>query len=162
MKYFLGLGSNIGDRIKNLKRAIELLKERNVEIIKSSSIYCTQPVDYLNQRWFYNLAIEVITELKPLQLLKSIKIIEREMGRKYYVEKGPRIIDIDILLAENMVVNTSKLKIPHPRMHLRNFVLIPLAEISPDAFHPVLKEKVKELLAKSKDNSTVEKISTQF
>ena len=162
MKYFLSLGSNVGDRIKNLKRAIELLKERNVEIIKSSSIYYTQPVDYLNQRWFYNLAIEVITELKPLQLLKSIKVIEKEMGRKCYVEKGPRIIDIDILLAENMVVNTSKLTIPHPRMHLRNFVLIPLAEISPDAFHPVLKEKVKELLAKSKDNSTVEKMGAQF
>ena len=159
MRYFLSLGSNLGDRAHNLKRALSFLKKEKIKILKSSSLYETQPVDYLQQPEFYNQVIEVETGLKPFDLLQLIKNIEAKIGRKVKVWKGPRIIDIDILLAEDFVSSTARLTIPHPRLAQRNFVLIPLAEISPESRHPLLEKTIKELLESSKDKARVTKIN---
>jgi 2-amino-4-hydroxy-6-hydroxymethyldihydropteridine diphosphokinase len=138
---YLGLGSNIGDREANLEAAIERLAP-----VRRSPIYETEPVDYLNQRWFLNLVVEVETMLLPMQLLARTLKIERELGRVRGVPKGPRTIDIDILLYGDAVVRTTKLEIPHPRMAERRFVLAPLADLAPDLRHPVTKETVREML----------------
>ena len=158
MRYYLSLGSNLGDRKKNLISAINLLIKNGIKINKISSIYLTQPVDFLEQNWFYNLVIEAETDLQPLELLNLIKRIEKEMGRKKVIKRGPRNIDIDIILAEEKVIKANELKIPHPRMHLRNFVLAPLSEICPNIVHPELKKNIKTLFNQSKDNSAVKKL----
>jgi 2-amino-4-hydroxy-6-hydroxymethyldihydropteridine diphosphokinase len=158
MRYFLSLGSNLGDRKKNLDRALVLLEEKGVKVINRSSLYQTQPVDMSYQPWFYNLAVEVDCEFSPQELLGVIKDIERKMGRKTSRSKAPRQIDIDILLAEDMVIQTQELIVPHPRLEKRNFVLVPLKEISPKTVHPLLKEKIADLWLKSGDTSLVKKI----
>ncbi|NIO47867.1 MAG: 2-amino-4-hydroxy-6-hydroxymethyldihydropteridine diphosphokinase [Candidatus Aminicenantes bacterium] len=158
MKYFLSLGSNLGDRGKNLTLALSLLEKEGVEILKMSSLYETQPVDFPAQPWFYNQLAEVRTEANPEVFLDLVKKIEQEMGRKPRLKKGPRIIDIDIILAEGSVIRKKELKIPHPRMEKRNFVLLPFVEISPDTIHPVLKEDMKTLWEKSDDRSIVKQI----
>ena len=158
MRYFLSLGSNQGDRKKNIARALSLLQEEGVEIRKVSSLYETEPVDFASQPWFYNRIAEVQASVEPDSLLTLIKSIEQKMGRDAQAEKKPRIIDIDIIMAEDEVIHTEDLEIPHPRMHKRNFVLAPFAEISPDTVHPVLKRPIKEMLKESKDISAVRQI----
>ncbi|MCP2599206.1 2-amino-4-hydroxy-6-hydroxymethyldihydropteridine diphosphokinase, partial [Candidatus Aminicenantes bacterium AC-335-B20] len=147
-----------GDRKKNLINAINLLIKNGIKINKISSIYLTQPVDFLEQDWFYNLVLEAESDLQPLDLLNLIKKIEKEMGRRKVIEKGPRNIDIDIILAEEKIIKANELKIPHPRMHLRNFVLAPLNEICPNIVHPEFKKNIKTLFTQSKDNSVVKKL----
>jgi 2-amino-4-hydroxy-6-hydroxymethyldihydropteridine diphosphokinase len=140
---YLSLGANLGDRQANLDQALKLISER-MRLGKVSSIYDTEPVGMTNQPRFLNLACEVLTRLSPEGLLALIKGIELKMGR--YSRTGePRIIDIDIVLFGDQVINTPDLVIPHPRMHERAFVLIPLAEIAPDLVHPVLKKTIKDL-----------------
>ena len=139
---YLSLGSNIGDREAHLEAAIDRLSP-----VRRSAIYETEPVDYLEQRWFLNLVIEIQTALFPMQLLGRIQKLERELGRVRGVPKGPRTLDIDILLYGDAVVRTPKLEIPHPRMTGRRFVLAPLAELAPDLRHPVTKRTVREMLA---------------
>jgi 2-amino-4-hydroxy-6-hydroxymethyldihydropteridine diphosphokinase len=140
---YLSLGSNLGNRQANLDQALKMISER-MRLGKVSSIYDTEPVGLVNQPRFLNLACEVFTRLSPEGLLALLKGIEQKMGR--YSRSGePRIIDIDIVLFGDQVVNTPNLVIPHPKMHERAFVLIPLAEIAPDFVHPVLKKKIKEL-----------------
>jgi len=158
MKYFLSLGSNLGDRGKNLTLALSLLEKEGVEILKISSLYETQPVDFPSQPWFYNKLVEVRAKTNPEVFLDLIKKIEQKMGRKRRLKKGPRIIDIDILLAEDNVIHKKELKIPHPRMEKRNFVLLPFVEISPETVHPVLNEDMKTLWGKSDDRSIVKQI----
>lgn len=158
MRYFLCLGSNLGDREENLEQAHSLLRKEGIRIIQLSSVYETQPVDLPSQPWFYNQVIEVEAEIAPLGLLSLIKRIERSMGRKTPIQKGPRVIDIDILLAEDKVIHTEELSIPHPRLDKRNFVLIPFAEISPETVHPLIKENIQNLLEKSSDRSTVKSV----
>jgi len=155
MKYFLGLGSNLGAKRKNLTQALGLLAQGGVRVMHASSLYRTQPVDDTEQPWFYNQVIEVSTSLNPYGLLRLIKGIEKRMGRKPTRPSGPRPIDIDILLAENWVIQTKRLVIPHPRMQRRNFVLVPFKEISPETTHPLLKKKISELWQKSADSSAV-------
>ncbi len=155
MRYFLSLGSNLGDRKKNLALALSLLEEEEVGIIKASSLYETQPVGIPSESWFYNMVVEVLAEAEPKDFLTLIKGIEKKMGRKPKTSKSNRIIDIDILLAEEKVIRTKELEIPHPRMEERNFVLIPLLEISPDQVHPTLGESIRDLYKKSKDRSAV-------
>ena len=144
---YLSLGSNIGDREGHLRTAVERLSSAGVGVLRISPVYETEPVDYTAQGWFLNLVVEAETELFPLQLLARTSRIERELGRARTVPKGPRTLDIDILLYGNSVVQTEKLQIPHPRMAERRFVLAPLADLVPDLRHPVLQKTVRELLA---------------
>ena len=158
MIYFLCIGTNLGDRRKNLAHAISLLEKEGIEILKVSSLYETQPVDIPSQPWFYNQVIEIRSNVNPMAFLALIKKIERKIGRMDHSYKGPRIIDIDILMVEKTVVQTKELKIPHPRMEKRNFVLLPFVEISPDAIHPIINEKIIDLLNKSNDHSIVKQV----
>jgi 2-amino-4-hydroxy-6-hydroxymethyldihydropteridine diphosphokinase len=143
---YLSLGSNIGDRETHLRSAIEQLESPALHIVRVSPIYETAPVDYADQRWFLNLAVEAGTDLFPLQLLSRIQKIERALGRIRTVPKGPRTIDIDLLLYGNAVVHSASLEIPHPRMAERRFVLAPLADLAPDLRHPVTRLTVRQML----------------
>ena len=120
---YLSLGSNLGDRAANIERALSRLAEENVCIVKRSSFYETEPVEFLAQGWFLNIAVEAETELMPRQLLRAIRNIERELGRKRIVKSGSRTIDIDILLFGTSIMNAADLEIPHPRMPERRFLL---------------------------------------
>jgi 2-amino-4-hydroxy-6-hydroxymethyldihydropteridine diphosphokinase len=154
---YLSLGSNIGDREKNIARAIEALTARCVRVIRNSSLYETEPLEIRDQRWFLNSAIEVETELAPAQLMAMLLEIEREMGRNRRVPKGPRLIDMDILLYSSEVVREPGLEIPHPRMAERKFVLVPLAEIAGEVNHPVSMMTISEMLEATADRSEVKK-----
>ena len=143
---YLSLGSNIGDREANLRAAIERLAAPRLRVLRVSPIYETEPVDYTDQRWFLNLAVEAETALFPMQLLARTGKIERALGRVRTVLNGPRTIDIDILLYGNAVVRCATLEIPHPRMAQRRFVLAPLADLAPDLRHPVTHLTVRQML----------------
>jgi 2-amino-4-hydroxy-6-hydroxymethyldihydropteridine diphosphokinase len=145
-RIYLSLGSNIGDREANLRKAVELLEALDVHVLRASRIYETEPVDYVDQAWFLNQVVEAETALFPMQLLTRIARIERELGRTRTVPKGPRTLDIDILFYAEAVVHTARLEIPHPRMAERRFVLLPLAELAPDLRHPVTRLSVRRML----------------
>jgi 2-amino-4-hydroxy-6-hydroxymethyldihydropteridine diphosphokinase len=155
MKYFISLGSNLGDRRKNLAQAVSLLQKNDIRILKASSVYEASPVGFTSQPWFLNQVIEIETNMQPESFLIMAKKIEKSMGRKRTIQKGPRCIDIDILLVENRVIQTKKVQIPHPELEKRKFVLTPLREISPETIHPVLEEKIEDLWRKCQDTSSV-------
>jgi 2-amino-4-hydroxy-6-hydroxymethyldihydropteridine diphosphokinase len=155
MIYFLSLGSNLGNARRNLERARRLLERGGAEVLKASSVYRTEPVDLADQPWFFNQVVEVRTDLGPHELLALAMSIEVKMKRALSVPKGPRKIDIDILLAGKTVLETPGLTIPHPRLALRNFVLVPLREIAPRTVHPVLGKTVRVLAGESPDPSAV-------
>ncbi|MDH5768778.1 MAG: 2-amino-4-hydroxy-6-hydroxymethyldihydropteridine diphosphokinase [Nitrospirota bacterium] len=143
---YIGIGSNLGDRQKNCLRAIELLQKRGLVVTKQSSLYETEPWGYKGQPQFINMAIELETELNPKELLTVLKNIEREMGREELLRWGPRNVDLDILLFDDIILTEDNLKIPHPLMHKRDFVLKPLCEIASDIHHPLLKVSISGLL----------------
>jgi 2-amino-4-hydroxy-6-hydroxymethyldihydropteridine diphosphokinase len=154
---YLSLGSNTGDRATNLNAAITRLSQVG-KVVAVSSFYETEPVEFTSQPWFLNCAVAIDTEKSPVKLLQAALAIEREMGRQRTQEKGPRNIDIDILLFEDEVVEEKGLKIPHPGLAARRFVLEPLAEIAPEVRHPVLKKTVRELLAALPAGQAVRKL----
>ena len=143
---YLALGTNLGDRIANLQTAINLLSSKAI-IVQESSVYVTPPWGIVDQPDFLNQVIEISTNLTPSCLLRSIKDIELKMGRQKTIRNGPRLIDLDILFYGAQVINKKALTIPHPRLHERAFVLVPLYEIAPDFVHPVLNETATSLLA---------------
>ncbi|HEY5470241.1 MAG TPA: 2-amino-4-hydroxy-6-hydroxymethyldihydropteridine diphosphokinase [Bacteroidales bacterium] len=156
---FLGLGTNLGNREKNLNDAFTGIREQIGKVLEASSVYETEPWGFQSESKFLNIVIKVETGLSPSMLLEAILLIELRLGR---VRSGnqfsSRIIDIDILLYEDQVIDKSELKIPHPKLHERKFVLVPLVEIEPDLVHPVLKKTMASLLESCEDKSEVRKI----
>jgi 2-amino-4-hydroxy-6-hydroxymethyldihydropteridine diphosphokinase len=155
---YLSLGSNLGDRAAQIEHALARLGEEGVRIVKRSSFYETEPVEFLDQGWFLNIAVEAETELTPSELLRVILQVEQELGRKRIVRSGPRTIDIDILFFDANILHEAELEIPHPRMTERRFVLVPMAEIAPEFQHPALHSTMAELLAAAKDRSQVRRV----
>lgn len=141
---YLSLGSNLGDRQANLRNAIGRLLELG-NVVEVSSYYETEPVGFTDQPWFLNCAVAVQTELIPREFLAGIQAIEKSMGRQRTQPKGPRTIDIDILLFGAQTINTPTLTVPHPSMAERRFVLEPLAEIAPEVMHPKLRKTLRTL-----------------
>ena len=133
---YLSLGSNLGDRAANLQAAIAALPSAGIQPQKLSSFYETAPVDYVDQPWFLNCAVQATTLLAPIPLLQALRSIEDRLGSKKAFAKGPRLLDIDILIYSDQTIAIPELQIPHPRMLQRKFVLLPLAEIAPNLHHP--------------------------
>lgn len=153
---YLSLGSNVGDRLANLQTAIGRLGSLG-KVVAVSSFYETEPVEVTAQPWFLNGVVALETGKMPRQLIAAILDLEQEMGRRRVQKKGPRTIDIDILLFGNSIIDLPGLTVPHPAMHERRFVLQPLAEIAPDVRHPVLKKTARELLAALPPGQAVKK-----
>jgi 2-amino-4-hydroxy-6-hydroxymethyldihydropteridine diphosphokinase len=156
---YLSLGSNLGDRAKNLEEATAALRKAAINVTRISSTYETEPVDFTDQPWFLNIVLEAETELAPPALLQTLRGIEMKMGSRKLIAKGPRLIDMDILLYANEVIDAPELQIPHPRIHLRRFVLEPLAQIAPGVRHPILNMTAAEMLASTPDKSAVRIVS---
>ena len=155
---YLSLGSNLGDRAENLQTAIAKLGDFG-EVAAVSSFYETEPVELTAQPWFLNCAVKFETEKMPRQLISAILSLEQNMGRQRKQKKGPRTIDIDVLLFGSSIIEIPSLTVPHPRLHERRFVLEPLAEIAPDARHPVFKRTVRELRDALPAGQTVKKVA---
>lgn len=159
MRVFIGIGSNIENRVNNILRSIGYIKrQKNIELKQISSFYLTEPEGEKLTRPFINCAIEIKTTLTPLQILNLMERIEKKMGRKEKGTMKDRIIDLDIIFYGTRKVVSDRLTIPHPRAHLRRFVLTPLAEIAPDFVHPVFHKKISDLKEKLTDNSVIIKI----
>ncbi|MCC6754411.1 MAG: 2-amino-4-hydroxy-6-hydroxymethyldihydropteridine diphosphokinase [Saprospiraceae bacterium] len=156
---YIGLGSNLGNRIENLRAALAMMQDALTSIVEISSVYETEPHGFCSQGDFLNMAARIHTALKPVQLLNAINRIEQALGRERQLKNGPRTIDIDILLYDDQILSGPHLTIPHPRMHLRAFVLVPLAEIAPGTLHPFLKQRIDSLLALCEDSGKVIKRS---
>lgn len=148
---YLSLGSNLGDREGYLREAIALVGAEGLRVLRVSSLYETEPMEVRDQPWFLNLVVEAETDLLPKQVLARIRKIERGLGRRRGRPKGPRTIDIDILLYGESVIETTELTVPHPRLAERRFVLEPLAELVPELRHPVNRRTMRELLAATAD-----------
>lgn len=156
---YIGIGSNVGDRYANITRACQLMS-RAFKIEKLSSIYETEPEGYKNQADFLNAVIKARVDLGPAKILELLKRIEGQMGRLNSFRNAPRIIDLDILMIKDKVVREPGLNIPHPLLHQRSFVLIPLVEIEPELMHPALHKTIRELLSRLKPGSSVRKWGT--
>lgn len=154
-KVYLCLGSNVGNKLNNIKKAINHIK-KNLKIIKISPVYKTEPMGYKKQEWFLNCVVEAETDKKPLALLNFLKSIEKKLKRKKTFRYGPRTIDIDIIFYDDKIIKSKKLIIPHPRMHSRLFVLEPVSKINPNFIHPKYKKTIIELKNKLKNKSAVE------
>lgn len=164
MRYaYISLGSNLGDRTGNLRQAIANLREAGIEVRRLSHIYETEPVDTFPQPLFLNMVAElqVDSTTTPENLMTMLLQTEQQLGRTREVEKGPRTIDIDLLFFGSKIIETDVLQLPHPRLHLRRFVLVPLAELSPTLAHPVFRKTVNELLEETSDTSSVSRWENQ-
>ena len=150
----ISVGSNLGDKQANCQQGIDLLlASGNASLVKASRFYRTSPVDFLDQDWFVNAAVNVETPLEPIELLATLQTIQQQAGRtKGGIRFGPRVLDMDIIFYDQLVLKTPTLEIPHPRMHKRRFVLQPICDIDPDIVHPLLNMPVKSLLKQLGDN----------
>ena len=148
------MGSNIGDKQANCQQGIDrLLASGKASLVKTSRFYRTSPVDFLDQDWFVNAAVKIETGFEPVELLDTLQSIQQQAGRlKGGIRFGPRILDLDIIFYDQLVMKTPLLEIPHPRMHKRRFVLQPICDIDPDIVHPLLNIPLKSLLNQLDDN----------
>jgi len=152
---FLGLGSNVGDRERNIVEAVARLERRGFQVARRSALYLTEPVALLPQGWFVNAVVSGTTSLSPEQLLREGLEVERELGRVRDRHHGPRTMDVDLLVFGDTILDTPDLVLPHPRLHERRFVLVPLHDVAPGLRHPVLEKTVAELLRDCPDTSAV-------
>ena len=145
---YISVGSNMGDRLQNCRQGITALSRfGEFRIIAQSRIYMTEPVDYEDQDWFINMVVKLETTHDPFELLENIKSVQRAAGRKRDVIRfGPRVLDLDIIFFDDLVLDSDRLVVPHPRMHQRRFVLKPICDIDPTILHPVLKKDMQSLL----------------
>ncbi len=157
---YLITGTNLGNRMANLQHAAAEIEQNIGQILTRSSVYETEPWGITDQPSFYNQVLKVATTLAPLPLLTATLAIEKEMGRIRAERYGARIIDIDLLFFDNLVIETQQLTIPHPRITERNFVLAPLAEIAPNMVHPVLQQTISEIWKAGKDTLGVKKVTS--
>lgn len=157
MAIYLGLGSNQGNREDNLRAALEALARRGVDPVRCASLYSTEPRDFEAQPWFLNTVLEVRTTLAPADLLECCLAVERQAGRVRDSFKGPRPIDLDILLYDSRILESPELVIPHPRYRQRRFVLVPLAELAGDTIDPLTHRPIRELLEACEDSGTVQR-----
>lgn len=148
---YLSLGSNLGERDRNIQAALGALESHDLRIVRCSPLYETEPRDYQDQPWFLNMVAEVSTRITPEALLARIREVESAHGRQRTIDKGPRTIDIDILTFGDLRIHSAELQIPHPRMHGRRFVLEPLADLAPDLTLPAHPLPVRELLSAVQD-----------
>ena len=157
---YIGIGSNLGTSGENCVEAIEKISTNDhIKIISKSSFYKTAPIGDIEQDWFINSVIRVDTKLNPKELLLTLLNIESEMGRIRKEKWGPRLIDLDLLFYDKLILNQEGITLPHPEIQKRNFVLVPLNEISENLTHPILKKTVKTLLQESSDDSEVKKLT---
>jgi 2-amino-4-hydroxy-6-hydroxymethyldihydropteridine diphosphokinase len=154
-RVFLGLGSNLGDRERHLRDALDSLRQRGVAHLRPSALYETEPVGGPAQGPYLNAVVEGLTSLSPEKLVETALDVERGLGRVRTVPNAPRTIDVDVLLHGDAVIETKAARVPHPRLHLRRFVLVPLAELAPDVVHPEMKQTIAELLRACPDTSRV-------
>ena len=166
---YLALGSNLGNRLENIKSAVELFKTKKIKIVKESSVYETEPLEYKKnlknkvkklstKKLFLNSVVKIKTVLSARDLLSTCQKIEKELGRKKTVKWGPRIIDIDIVFYGNDIIKEKKIVIPHSQVDKRGFILFPLAEISSGFVHPVLKKRISTLLERLEDNLKIYRV----
>ncbi len=155
----LSLGSNVGDREAHLREALSQLASVG-RVLALSCFYETEPLEFTAQPWFLNCALTLETQMTPHKLMTSVLQIEKQMGRERVQKKGPRSIDIDILLFDNRIIESERLKVPHAAMHMRRFVLQPLAEIAPDVLHPLLKKTIGELRDSLPQGQVVKKVTS--
>ncbi len=157
---YIGIGSNLGDKVDYCEKAIsKILNVKKHRLLAKSSFFKTAPVGYLSQDWFVNAVIKIETELGPLELLRTLKTIEAQLGRTETIRWGPRTIDLDILFFDDIQIQTEELKVPHPLIQDRKFALIPLAEINRQLVHPVLKKTIQQLIEENtKDDQKIEKL----
>ncbi|MFH0862336.1 MAG: 2-amino-4-hydroxy-6-hydroxymethyldihydropteridine diphosphokinase [Candidatus Altiarchaeota archaeon] len=152
---YLGLGSNLGDKEANIRKAIELIGQK-CKVLRVSRLYKTEPVGYKEQDWFLNCVVEAESCCEPLLLFAALQAIEKRLKREKTVVNGPRTIDIDVLFWGDSVLNVGGFTIPHPKLHERGFVLQPLMELAPNLVHPVQKKTVKQLIEALKGAEKVE------
>jgi len=157
IKVYIALGSNVGNREENLREGIRFLGDAGVHVKHVSTFYETEPVDYLDQEWFLNAVLEADTELDATELLDALRSIEAQMGSKKPFAKGPRLMDLDILLYGDETIDTPELQVPHPRMLERRFVLVPLVELAPALRHPTWPADAEVMLRRTADHSQVRK-----
>jgi 2-amino-4-hydroxy-6-hydroxymethyldihydropteridine diphosphokinase len=160
---YIALGSNKGDRLLNLRRALqEISTDTNNLILETSSIYETTPYGYKEQSNFYNAAIKLKTSYSLIELLDLLKSVEEKMGRKHEVKWGPREIDLDILFFNDVIFSNERITIPHKEAAKRDFVLIPLTEIAPDHYHPVLNQKISDICISESEKTVIHKIEQKL
>jgi len=159
MGIYLGLGSNVGDREAQMRQVLQSLQQRDITPLRTASLYSTEPRDFEEQPWFLNTVVEVQTTLDPSALLHQCLAIEEEAGRVRAIPKGPRVIDIDILLYNDLELAVSGLKVPHPRFRERRFVLVPLVELAPGQVDPVSGLTMLQLLDACPDAGVVQRVA---
>ena len=152
---YIALGSNLGDRVAMLERAIIAMNFAGIRVVRQSPFYATEPVGAESRSWFLNAVVEAETTLLPVQLLHALLKIEHELGRRRITPHGPRAIDLDILFYGTSIIRSRELEVPHPRLTERRFVLAPMAQIAPEFRHPSLHKSISQLLADTPDRSEV-------